>query len=447
MSRPQTAKLKVPERKTEGLTPPGDVCLYYPSGRVGVMVTRGHELTNTMVYADSASRTVLASFDSNGVGSVCYANGKPWLATTEAGYSLSDPGGNLLEAGKWPREGGREPAVLQVTDSVFATFRNRQSIEVRFNTDDIPERTFNVGQSLRRTEPYTKHRKGTEIGKLAGKLVLDVEQIRSTFRERGHLYGLPGPHSQVTQRPGLGNLDSTIRKLDAAAAVMPVIEDLGSTQRRLRLINTMPVSLYGTARAGKGGAGATGDTLPDFGEPALSATQRAFLRRAPAPSHRRRRAKVPDLSVRDLRHKVLGPGRDEGALTVVCLHATWNFGPCRQALNHMGELQQAVASGELGVAKELGLSVEARLLDVSESNEVQRMFGIRTLPFFLLFGKGRLVRATNEPRTGPALRALVTAALHDTAKGQFLPEDFHFGRGLDNVMLDDIVPPTLAMRG
>lgn len=49
------------------------------------------------------------------------------------------------------------------------------------------------------------------------------------------------------------------------------------------------------------------------------------------------------------------PARSDSKLYVVCCHATWNYGPCRKALNLLGDLVHIVQSGQMPVAQEFGL--------------------------------------------------------------------------------------------
>ena len=60
-------------------------------------------------------------------------------------------------------------------------------------------------------------------------------------------------------------------------------------------------------------------------------------------------------------------------------------------------------------------------------------------PRVLMFYEGRLVEATNAPRSPQEIKGLALDALTRARKGLFLPEGFSFN-GKDNLQLDYIQP-------
>ena len=77
-------------------------------------------------------------------------------------------------------------------------------------------------------------------------------------------------------------------------------------------------------------------------------------------------------------------------------------------------------------------------VDGSENRELQKRYGFRTVPMFLMYYQGQLVSAGNELRTAEELLAAAAGGLAKGRQGLVLPEGFSF-QGKDNTLLDGIM--------
>lgn len=105
------------------------------------------------VYEDKAqNQRVLVAFETNGVGSVSYKNGKPWLVVTREGWTVSDPAGNIMERGKFPRQ-QTQAVTCDVNRAVRVVFANRQDIVLSFKVEGLAKE-WQCGEQLKRTESH-----------------------------------------------------------------------------------------------------------------------------------------------------------------------------------------------------------------------------------------------------------------------------------------------------
>uniref|UniRef100_A0A383VAF3 FAM194 C-terminal domain-containing protein n=1 Tax=Tetradesmus obliquus TaxID=3088 RepID=A0A383VAF3_TETOB len=428
---------------------------------------------------------VLCCFDTDGVGSVNYAQGgNPWLVTTKAGWMLCSKEGRIEQRGSWPRT-AKEPIICQLTPELTVTFVDQQHIQAAFSCADV-DRLFQVGEYLRRSEGIAAL--GTDA---QGRLQLDIPAIRQRISTVGSLYTPPGPHHSVTPQPGLGNLRSIVSKMDPASELRATISALDKGQARIAGLTTLKHT-YGSrsssrsssrpgssapataaAAAAAAGDADTADAEQDapYGSPVLTPAQQklaAKLKRAEVakPNYTIRRKKLPLLSVAQL-DALLGPAGPQDVLIAVCVLASWN--PVCTKLEHYQlqaaayELQQQAAAakhvhGGGGGALQHGSSrdgsgsscsssvalgadaayIQMYKVDGSESRELQQRYGFRSIPMFLLFYGGRLVSAGNSMRSADELLAAAAAGLAAGRRRDFLPEGFRFGAGGDNAMLDSI---------
>ncbi|EFJ47483.1 hypothetical protein VOLCADRAFT_91846 [Volvox carteri f. nagariensis] len=339
----------------------GDGTIFYQSGNIAVIVCKQSGGQIITFFSDSKSSEILASFNAQGVGFVYYPTGKPCcdsinlcaasilrsigprpralvlgictpiprraaqhfpfqslayfthypcrLVVTEAGYTLSDKKGNVVDRGKFPRTSNEAITPLPLRDeepppfllrprstsenhspyvsltlrleasaNLTIRFTNRQNIVAAFRAADCV-REWQCGESPRRAEgPYTAKVVSSQPG---GKLELDVAAIRQRQQTLGSVYVSPGPHAVETERPGVGSLKKALRRMDPSCALASTVTDLRNLDARLGQIDTLGLSststssvsglggsgrvLYGTARsasagalAGGGGAGAGG---------------------------------------------------------------------------------------------------------------------------------------------------------------------------------------------
>ncbi|KAF6264847.1 hypothetical protein COO60DRAFT_1698002 [Scenedesmus sp. NREL 46B-D3] len=428
---------------------------------------------------------VLCCFDTDGVGSVNYAQGgNPWLVTTKAGWMLCSREGRIVQRGGWPRT-AKDPIICQVTSQLTVTFVDQQHIQAAFSCADV-DRHFQVGEYLRRSEGIAAL--GTDA---QGRMQLDIPAIRQRISSVGSLYTPPGPHRTVTNTPGPGNLRSIVSNMDPASELRATICELDKGQARIAGLTTLkhaygsrtssrsssrPGSSASTLTAVAGGAAAAvgGSTFLEeqdapYGCPVLTPAQQklaAKLKRAEVapPNYTVRRRKLPLLSVAQL-DALLGPAGPQDALIAVCLLASWN--PVCTKLEHHQlqaahyELLQAAATKQDGgngalngssrrcssgdgcstCSVKLGADaadIKMYKVDGSESRALQLRFGFRSIPMFLMFYQGRLVSAGNSIRSQEEFLQAAAAGLAAGRRRDFLPEGFKFGAGGDNAVLDSI---------
>lgn len=418
--------------------PTGDGMCFYPSGNIAVVVCKQPSGALVTFMSDHKDSQVLACFDSHGVGSVNYTNGKPWLVVTEEGYSISDKKGNIIERSKFPRQ-SQEEVTLDVSEHLVVRFTNKQSITATFSCEEVL-REWPCGECLRRTEPYTAR----SLSSRKGKHELDVGAIRQRQRDVGSLYVPPGPHHQQSTRPGLGSLRKSLRALDPAGPLGATISDLTSLDTRVRSIDTRQSMnmLSGTSRSGASLGSTTCSSLEDFGSPPLSATQRRYKATMRSADHSRssyagKRLKLPWMRTADVDAQTTGSGVPADTLFVLVVLADWNP-VCSKV-----EAQAEAAHGQLAAEAAANAGSEsARIkvykVDASEGNLLQERYGFRTVPMMLMHYGGKLVTASNSLRTASELHAAALDALARGRKGAFLPEGFKFSGGRDNTMLDYI---------
>lgn len=112
------------------------------------------------------------------------------------------------------------------------------------------------GEDLKRCDTYLDKVTGVLPG---GKLEMDIQAIRMRQDDVGSLYVPPGPHHTVTHSPGVGILKTLLATLDKQCELCQVIEDMDTTQRRVKMLLKNE------------------EELPeDFGRPTLTKSQRRF---------------------------------------------------------------------------------------------------------------------------------------------------------------------------
>lgn len=434
----------------------GDEILLWPSGRPSALVTQCREGQVISITADDDKGTVLANFDYQGVGGVSYANGKPWLVVSLEGWSVSDKMGNIIERGAFPRK--FPPLTMTVNLALTVTFKDRWDIQVKYVSEDV-RREWECGEKLRRTEPYTNK----AIGKLNGRMQLDVASIRQRQADVGSLYVPVGPHAYKTERSGLGNLKAKLSRLPSESSLMDTIRGLQESDQRISMINNNPPALYGTSRMGSTGAlfgsvaglnmsqslGASGTQsapstlranymstiLPDYGSPPLSETQKRLKRRPKPEVYKSRRRKLSLLggSEAEIEAKIFGKDLSKDQLIVVCILATWNpvctkLEPQLEYANC--ELHQEAASDPSSSASHILILK----LDASDGCVLQNKYDFKLSPMFLFFYDTKLVSVSNDTFSSSQLKSEAASALEKGRKGNFLPEGFKFrGTGMCSI--------------
>lgn len=182
--------------------------------------------------------------------------------------------------------------------------------------------------------------------------------LRTTARPMPHLPpGLDMHALLMTCALCAGTRRTSALDASSASPLLSTVRDLQVADARLRLVNTLPVPLYGTARTSASPSPCTTQTLtpmsaatqapdpamsttgrrsiasspllPDFGAPPLSDTQRQFIARsnkqAAAASAKfvGRRAKLEPLSSAAVQTGVMGKDAARDTLYCLVLLADW----------------------------------------------------------------------------------------------------------------------------
>jgi len=457
----------------------GDGFIYYPSGRVAVVVCKGPAGQMVTFMADTEKNQILATFNHLGVGGVQYTNGTPWLVVTEEGWSVSEKSGASIERGKFPRK-KPEPVTCQASVCLVVKFQDRQNIKAHFVCEDV-HKEFDCGEKLRRTESYESKVMGKRSD---GRLQLDISSIRQRQKEvglSGSVYVPPGPHHFSTEQPGVGALKAQLRTLTSTSSTLSsTVKELQSLDARLSSINLLAKPMYGTARlsstsstsvspggtarldatsasaaldatARSGGdtmASSTGRRLPtlvpaDFGAPPMSDSMRRFARKLGAPGavkkqepYKGRRKRLEQMPMADIAERVMGGSAPQDTLLVLCVLADW-APACFKLEQQLMAANHALGEESQGAGASMSGRVKMYKVDASEGNWLQKKYDFRTVPMLLMYYEGKLVRATNSLSSAASIKAGALEALAQGRRKQFLPEAFSF-RGQDNCQLDYI---------
>ncbi|GAX78331.1 hypothetical protein CEUSTIGMA_g5773.t1 [Chlamydomonas eustigma] len=457
----------------------GDGFIHYPSGRFAVMISSEGGCRVVTATADNDSGKVLLCFNHLGVGTVQYSNGKPWLVVSEEGWSVSDTSGKISERGRFPRRKA-EPIICCVNKNLTVSFQDRQNIVATFTSEDLVNE-IQCGEKLRRTEPYTSKILAQHHN---GKLDLDVKSIRKRQKEvglSGSLYVPPGPHHFKTEHPGVGGLKVTLRSLTPESKVVAMVSDLKALDNRLNSIDLMPKPLYGGLSASKGaitsttfrssaaengaedGTSTSGTNkqqilgvhditsrnrgvikVPEnFGTPPLSNTMKTLSRmlRSPDPAktaHVVLRRRLPTMPVADVFSKVLDEQiATRDTLIVLVLMADWSPACTKLSAQVQVTNRELIEEGAANPDGPAG-HVQMSKVDASEGSLLQKQYGFKTVPMFLMMYEGKLVEATNNLHTSVEIKAAVMDALERARKKRFLPSNFSFVGRVDNTSLDYI---------
>lgn len=403
-----------------------DKSVIYPSGSIAACVSSvaGDRITSIF----SPRGIVLLLFNEKGVGTAHHASGRPWLVTSEGGFSITDDAGAVVERGTWPRS-NRSPVTLDVNDHLVVTFSSKTDILATLRIQES-HNTFQCGEQLRRADT---------------RLNLDITSIRARQKASGpsgSVYVQPGPHHYKTNAPGLGAMKSTLRSLGSQSSpVSETVKGLSDLDGRISSIDmwgggsgkTLSVSSSLTATIG---STMRRKNLPDdFGSSPMSETMTKMGRRPKPLQHKAARKRVAAMSQSDAIKGGKGI-RDE---LLVCFYtADWN--PVCGKI----EAQVELANAQVTDDETLSASVKIVKVSASEGSIFSRKYAVRSVPFFFFFFEGRLVEATNNVHSSSELLQLATKALADGRKEVFLPDTFSFSGRLDNSLLDYIGQGMLA---
>lgn len=440
---------------------PQEGVIRYSSGNTAVVVTPCEAGQVVTVYTDDANNPkVLSMFDNKGIGFVCYKNGKPWLVVTQAGWKVSDRQGSILEQGRGVRNG--EEIRCEPTEHLLVTFRDRRSwCSLTFDCDGV-RHTWDCSEHLKRSDSHLDKVVGTGVN---GKLQLDIEAIRARQADTGSVYVSKGPHSYVTQHTGLGSLKKALQSVRPGGPVQAAVQQLQASDSRIKLINTLPCPVYGTARLSdkettslaftrlpdlttsansltNTAKSVSSPLLADYGAPAMSAKQRRWQKAGqswgkPA-AFKSTRLKLESMTMDNVKSQVLSGTALRDTLYCICLMADWNPGCARL----MPKLEEGYAAIHANTATQPGTPtgvIKVLKVDASEGNWLQNKYVFKSVPMFLMFFQGHLVYADNNISSGAELQSACARALVLGRKSEYLPDSYRFGQ-VDNSLLNSITP-------
>ena len=391
----------------------GDQTVLYPIGAIAATRSsvRGDKITTIF----SPKGRLLLLFNEKGVGSAHHNSTKPWLVTTEQGYSITSEEGNIIEKGSWPRNKAGNTAILEINKYVTVAFNGRQDILATLRIGEV-KKSFQCGEQLRRPD---------------AQLNLDVTSIRARQKASGpsgSVYVAPGPHHLKSTAPGSQSpVSSTVQQLSLLDSRLSSI-DLwgGGSGKSISLLSTLSATSTLTRKK----------QLPeDFGLPEMSETMIKMGQRPKPHVHKAGRKSLPWLSQAEAAKGGEGT-RNE---LIVCFYtADWN--PVCAKL----EAQVQAAFSQVADDPTRSSYIKFVKVSASERNLFKSKYAVRSVPFFFFYYEGQLVESTNNLRMASEIRDLAVEALAKGRKKQFLPETFSFANRLDNSLLDGISQSMLS---
>lgn len=403
-----------------------DQTVLYPSGAIAATLSR--VAGDKIITIFSPKGRLLLLFNEKGVGSAHYKSTKPWLVTTEQGYTLTSEEGAIMERGTWPRNKAGSAAALEVNEYLTVTFNDQRDILATLRIGEM-KKVFQCGEQLRRADTQ---------------LNLDITSIRARQKASGpsgSVYVTPGPHHFRSAAPGVGALKSTLRSLGTLSPVSGTVKELSSLDSRLSSIDlwgggsgkslspssTLSGTMSGTLRKKQ---------LPDdFGSPEMSDTMVKLGRRPKPLVHKAGRKSLPWLSQGEA---VKGGEGNRDELLVCFFTAEWN--PV------CAKMEAQVQTAFARVVEDTTLASYFKFVktSASEGSVFKNKYNVRSAPFFFFFYEGQLVEATNNLSSSQEIKEAAIEALAKGRKKQFLPETFSFRNRVDNTLLDGISPSMLS---
>uniref|UniRef100_A0A7S0R159 FAM194 C-terminal domain-containing protein n=1 Tax=Pyramimonas obovata TaxID=1411642 RepID=A0A7S0R159_9CHLO len=445
----------------------GSGTILYPSERVAASITITRDVRQCLFMHDDRHSTILASFDVDGVGNANFKDGAPRLVVTKRGWTQSDEKGDYVAKGEWPRENGSEIR-FQLNKCFTFIFKDRQNMTVIYSADGATHE-FACGEVRKRADKDTYLDKA--MGTIGGKVIMNVDRGHElhhfTTTTENHKYVALGPHHKATRRTGVNSLPTMLQTVEIDE-FKTMVDEQNLLQQRLKLLNTLPVPLYGTSRDGGAFSLSMGSTASAksilsashkmfFTQPikantvdelppiqftkAQKKTLRSLYKLNPnsKSNYRSRREKIKQLKVRDFDDAVArNPSQ---TLFIACCMADWQ--PlCRKVMPVLEEINQEVRKvpatptsigpdGELVKPQDdegplAGKKVQIVTMDMSESRMLQTRYNFRCVPMFLCYFGAQLVHASNTMRTKNEFIAQAVSAIDAGMKGYFLPKDFKF---------------------
>jgi hypothetical protein len=161
--------------------------VFYPSGSIAATLSRVHGDRITTIFSPKGKLLLL--FNEKGIGSAHFKSGKPWLVSSDQGFSITDETGAVVERGTWPRNCSSS-ACLDVNEYLNVNFNSKTDIVATLRIGET-KNVFQCGEQLRRADTQ---------------LNLDITSIRARQKASGpsgSVYVQPGPHHFKTAAPGV----------------------------------------------------------------------------------------------------------------------------------------------------------------------------------------------------------------------------------------------------
>mmetsp|Transcript_15770 Transcript_15770/g.50259 ORF Transcript_15770/g.50259 Transcript_15770/m.50259 type:complete len:705 (+) Transcript_15770:247-2361(+) len=186
--------------------------VYYPSGRVAVVVARSTTANGDKYqryfYDDDAAGTLIGSLDELVVGGAQESTPSPEglrFVSTRKGGILSTHGGTILSQWKHDRnaqDAGKLPPlplVIRMNENLTFTFAGRNQISVMFRAESVTKE-FDCSEQLRRRDCYLDNCTREVGGKLTPKIEFQ------TLRQRQNDLALQLSHLRGMNRPCSKNI-------------------------------------------------------------------------------------------------------------------------------------------------------------------------------------------------------------------------------------------------
>jgi len=453
----------------------GSGTIMYPyTERIAALITTSLSppIRQCIFMNDDHKSTILASFDYNGVGTAHFKNGSPRLVVTKMGWTQSNEKGDFIEKGDWPRDAGHGTLTFQLNKCFTFSFTDRQTISVVYSADGA-KHEFDCGEVRKRSDKDTYidlHSRGT----IGGKVIMNIDRGHEihqfTSTNEHHKYTPLGPHSRPTRRSGVNSLPALQQNIENDV-YKTMVDEHNVMQQRLRLINTMPVPMFGTSREGGAFSLSMGSTASSksilsashkmFFSQSLSAnsidelppivftkeqrkTLKSLYKHDPKSSHYKSfRQKIKSMRAGDLDKHVTG--NPNTCLFVVVCVADWQ--PlCRKIMPSLEAINQEVCAMAKPDDKRApkdpketkpdgpltGKDVKIVTYDMSASRLLQERYNFKCVPMFFCFWGKELVHASNTMRTKDDFTTQAASAIDAGMRGNFLPKDFRFNGVTNN---------------
>ena len=395
-----------------------DLTILYPSGSIAATVSKVHGDCITTIFSPKGKLLLL--YNEKGIGSAHFKSGKPWLVSSDHGFSITDETGAVIERGAWPRSASSS-ASLDVNEYLNVTFSSKTDIVATLRIGEN-KNVFQCGEQLRRADTQ---------------LNLDITSIRARQKASGpsgSVYVQPGPHHFKTAAPGVGSLKSTIRSLSSQSPVSETVKALSSLDGRLSAIDLWGggsgKSLSSTSLTSTLGSTMRKKNLPeDFGSPEMTESMIKNGRRPKPIAHKNLRKKLAWMAQSEA---IKGGEAAKDEILVCYFCADWN--PVCATIEAQVEQTCAQVSDDPSLAT----NIKIVKVSASEGSLFKTKYNVRSAPFFFFYFEGQLVEATNNLRTSSEIKAAAINSLAKGRKKEFLSESFTFLGRLDNTLLDNI---------